>query len=102
MGDIETQVALLNERLATMQRSLDLLTDAILGDGKPGLRREMDAIKAAIAYDEKCTIHERVLDIERDVGMARWLVAIAGGSLILNLLTLLGDLLTHNAQIVHP
>jgi hypothetical protein len=94
--NIETQVALLNERLATMQRSLDILSDAIIGNGKPGLRREVDAIKMAIAYDEK--------QIERDIGMARWLVAIAGGSLVLNVLTffgnLLGNLLTN--QIVRP
>jgi len=102
--NVETQVALLNERLATMQRTLDTLSDAIIGNGKLGLRREVDAIKMAIAYDEKSTINERVQQIERDIGMARWLVAIAGGSLVLNVLTFFGNLLGNLLmnQIVRP
>lgn len=46
----ETEIALINERQLTMEKKIGEIHHAIVGNGKPGLRTEVDMAKGAIKF----------------------------------------------------
>ena len=65
--NIETSVALIQQQMTAMKDDISEIKLAVIGDTKgstPGLVRQMDAIKSAIAYNNPKSIDERVKTLE--------------------------------------
>lgn len=60
----EKEFAVMAGQVEMLVRTVDKLTVAIMGNGKPGIVSELSAIKAHIGFNQQRTIHERMTTIE--------------------------------------
>ena len=59
-----TQIAVMATQMDQMARDLRDLKAAVMGNGKPGLKDEVNEIKAQIGYRKESSMDQRVATIE--------------------------------------
>ncbi len=63
----EKEFAVMAGQVEMLVKTVDKLTVAIMGNGKPGIVSELSAIKAHIGFNQTRTMHERMTSIEEFV-----------------------------------